>query len=416
MSAENSIILVTNDGKIEEILKPKLILLREVDAILSTGYDNAIKTLKENTPDAILLHCAHEKQKCLNLIHEIKNEEALNQISILLLIEEYDQNFILNAYDENISDYLTLKNDDAEILMRIIWCLKKNSLEKTVAKQHNLLERLEIIEKETGLYANKSCEKILENELKLLKESGDDGILMAVAPSEDSKTTLGTVEFADAIKKSTRNSDTIAHGPLNKFFILLPRTTQKGAFSVWEKIKTAVGEEYTINAGISTVGDKSFATLKSELLNALIEAENTKNDLIIVNNEQIASNDWLDKINAPQKNFKLFKQAFNKKLDKVITPVFFQFQKLYEEKLYKTQIEQFSNSKLSSFSLKTKTNESELKITYPGFSKINIDTIHQGLDSPENKRISLDLTELDESRLTEILEEFIKEFKAITEA
>ena len=56
-------------------------------------------------------------------------------------------------------------------------------------------------------------------------------------------------------------------------------------------------------------------------------------------------------------------------------------------------------------------NESELKITYPGFSKINIDIIHQGLDSPENKRISLDLTELDESKLTKIVEDFIKEFK-----
>ena len=124
-----------------------------------------------------------------------------------------------------------------------------------------------------------------------------------------------------------------------------------------------------------------------------------------------SSEDWLDKINSSQKNFKLFKQAFNKKLDKVITPVFFQMQKLYEEKLFKTQIEQYSNSSLSSFSLKKPNNESELKITYPGFSKINIDIVHQGLDSPENKHLSLDLSELDEAKLTKILENFIQDFK-----
>ena len=120
-------------------------------------------------------------------------------------------------------------------------------------------------------------------------------------------------------------------------------------------------------------------------------------------------------MNTTQKNFKLFKQAFNKKLEKVITPVFFQMQKMYEEKLFKTKIDQYSNDTLSQFSLKTLDREGELKITYPGFSKINIDVIHKGLDSPENKRIRLDLTELDEERLTKILEDFILDFKKNTE-
>lgn len=413
MSAESSIILITNDSSIEEILKPKLVLLREIDTILTTKYSDAVQEIKSCIPDTILLHCAHEKQACLNLIKEIKSDELLKNMAILLIIDEYDQDFILNAYDENISDYLTLKTDDAEILMRTIWCLKENSLVRTVKKQHNLLEQLSVINSETGFYTNKFCEKVFENEFKIINETDNEGILMAVSPSEESKTKIDPMLLAKAIKNSTRNSDVISHGPLNKFYIFLPKTPLKGAFCVWDKIKKAVGEEFTINAGVSSITEKSFEELKNDLLTALIEAETTKNDLVVVNNEQNGSGDWLDKINATQKNFKLFKQAFNKKLDKVITPVFFQVQKLYEEKLFDTQIEQYSNSTLSSFALKTESNESELKITYPGFSKINIDIIHQGLDSPENKRISLDLTELDEGRLTQILEDFIQEFKEV---
>ncbi|MFA7658692.1 MAG: hypothetical protein WCY19_04600 [Candidatus Gastranaerophilaceae bacterium] len=412
MSTESNIILITNDNDVVNILKSKLVLLREIDNILTTSYSDSIKKIKDIAPEIILVHCHENKGECLELIREIKADEEIKNISVLLIADDYDQDFILSAYDENIADYVTLKADDAEILMRTIWCLKKNMLVTTVKKQNSLLKELGVIDKNTGFYTNEYCEKIFENEFKNLKKLKADGILMLVSASEESKTKLNPLHLADAIKNSIRNSDMVVHGSANRFYILLSDIYLKGAFCVWEKIKQIIGGDYTLNAGVSIVGEKKFQELKAELLNALIEAESTKVDLVIVNEEEKkSSDDWLDKISSTQKNFKLFKQAFNKKLDKVITPVFFQMQKLYEEKLFKTKIEQSSNQNLSSFTLKKDGRLSELKITYPGFSKINIDIIHQGLDSPENKRISLDLTDLDEKRLIKILEDFILEFK-----
>ena len=139
MSAESNIILITNDNNIVQFLKPKLILLREVDSILTTNYTEAIDSIKETVPDTILLYCAEGKADCIKLIKTIKADGVLKDISILLIVKEYDQDFVLNAYDENITDYLTLKSNDEEILMRTIWCLKKNALMKTVKKQYNLL-------------------------------------------------------------------------------------------------------------------------------------------------------------------------------------------------------------------------------------------------------------------------------------
>lgn len=417
MSSDNNLIFVTNDNNITGILKPKLVLLREVDDILTTTYSDAVEKIKELIPETILIYCAEEKNECLELIKAIRSENKIKNISILLIIDKYNQDFILNAYDENITDYLTVNADDAEILIRTIWSLKKNANMTKLYKQHSLLEDLEIINKETGFYSEKYCQTIFDNEFRNLKESKIDGILMLISSGEESKTKLNPTQLAKAIKASTRNSDVIVHGFANKFYVLLEETQLKGAFCVWEKIKRAVGEQYVLNAGISTIEEKSFDNLKNELTNALNEAKSTNQELVIVSEEEKnTSEDWLDKINSTQKNFKLFKQAFNKKLDNVITPVFFQMQKLYEEKLFKTTVEQYSNATLSSFVLKKLDKISELKITYPGFSKINIDIVHEGLDSPENRRISLDLTELDESKLTEILEEFIQEFKASTES
>lgn len=416
MSAESNIILVTNDDNVIDILKPKLVLLREIDNILTTTYSDAIKNIEKIIPETILIFCSDEKNECLKLIKAIKTNAIAKKMSVLLVVDKYDQDFMLNAYDENITDYLTLNADDAEILMRTIWCLKKNAYMTIIDKQHGLLEKLGVIDKTTGFYTNEYCEKIFENEFNNLKEIRSNGILMLVSASEESKTKLNPMQLAEAIKRSTRSSDVVVHGSANRFYVLLSETQLKGAFCVWDKIKRALGEQYTINAGMSTIDEKTFDELKNELLNALVEATSTNKDLVIVSNEEKdSSGDWLDKINSSQKNFKLFKQAFNKKLEKVITPAFFQMQKLYEERLYETQIEQYSNPTLSSFILKKGDQMSELKITYPGFSKINIDIIHQGLDSPENMHINLDLTELDESRLTQILEDFILEFKASTE-
>lgn len=415
MTVESNIILITNDDDVIQVLKPRLVLLREIDNILPAKYSEAVEKIKATPPEVILIYCSREKEECLNLIKQIKDIKDIKEISIVLIIDTYDQDFILSAFDENIADYFTIAADDAEILMRTIWSIKKSILMNTIKKQHILLEDLDVIDKNTGFYTNKYSNKIFENEFNNLKKFNMDGILMLISASEESKTKLNSIYFAKSIRNSIRETDVVVHTAANRFFVLLEETNLKGAFCVWEKIKKNVGETYTINTSLSIVGDKTFDQLKTELLNALTEAASAKQDLVIVNEEEKDSSDWLDKINTTQKNFKLFKQAFNKKLEKVITPVFFQVQKLYEEKLFKTQIEQYSNSALSAFILKKEDQVSELKITYPGFSKINIDIIHQGLDSPENKRIGLDLTELDETRLTKILEDFIQEFKASKE-
>lgn len=412
MSVENNLILVTNYTAITDVLKPRLVLLREVDDIFVTNYSDAIEKINEIIPETIIIYCSNEKKESLNLIKEIRSHEKIKNISILIILDEYNQDFVLTAYDHNITDFITINADDAELLMRTIWCLKKNAITTTLYKQTNLFEELDVISKTTGFYTDKYCNKIFENELRNLRRLKSNGILMLISPSEESKPKLNPIQLAMAIKDSTRTSDVIVHAGTHKFYILLADTQLKGAFCVWEKIKRNVGGQYSLISGISTIDNKPFEKIQKELSHALIEAASSNQDLVIVSEEEKNSSaDWLDKITSSQKNFKLFKQAFNKKLDTVITPVFFQMQKLYEEKLFETAIEQYSNSTLSSFILKTEGKISELKITYPGFSKINIDYIHEGLDSPENKRLSLDLTELSEAKLTEILEEFIQEFK-----
>lgn len=411
MPTNSSIILIANNESVAQSLTSKLILLRNADKVLITNYSEAPEKITKNQPEVVLLHCDSEKEDCLNLIKTIK--ENHKTASILLIVDNYEQDFILKAYDEEITDYLTTNADDAEILIRTIGCIKRNKINAKIQKQQSLLEEQSVLDKNTGFYSNKYTEKILNDEFESLKKENSDAILMLLAASEESKMELNPLDLAKAIKNSTRQTDIILHGNANRFYILFKDTPLKGVFCVHDKIKKEIGEKYSISASLCNVNEKTFEELKIELLKALVESITTKQDLIIASSEENTESgeDWFNQINSTKKNFKLFKQTFNKKLEKVITPVFYQFQKMYEEKLFKTQIEQHSNSALSSFILKKDAKISELKITYPGFSKINVDIVHQGLDSPENKRISLNLNELSESKLTKILEGFIAEFK-----
>ena len=86
-------------------------------------------------------------------------------------------------------------------------------------------------------------------------------------------------------------------------------------------------------------------------------------------------------------------------------------QKSYEEKLFHTKIEQYSDELQSVFQLNHDGLESRLKIIYPGFAKIVIYITHEGLDTPENREISLNLNEVTQDGLAKIVEDFIKEFK-----
>lgn len=152
--------------------------------------------------------------------------------------------------------------------------------------------------------------------------------------------------------------------------------------------------------------------MEHDALQALSDAIATNAEYVLAEEkEEDTLDDWLVTDDEEPKNYKIFRQIFNKKMEKVIAPVFFRLQKTWEEKLFDTQIYQFTDSEQCVFHLKNKKQDSMLRIVYPGFAKIVIYITHEGLDSPENKEIQLSLTKISQKELITIVEDFIKDFK-----
>lgn len=402
---DDNILLVTDDEDAAEKVLSKLVLLRESDSIAVCDYKMAKRILEQPSVSIVLVHENESREKTLKLIQAIKSAEY----EIILLVNDYDQDFILEAYDLGVSDYYSVTSESYEMLIRTVNCFKSRSLKVRFARDLALLEKLGVVDEETGFYKYKFSRKLLAEFIKDVRVK--NGMFIILVLDESCKTRFSADKLSKAIKRSVRCDDVVSVARGGKFYIILPNVDKLGAFAVVNKVQDILGDKLIVRAGVCRIENKSFDRLEKEAFAALSEACLTNETSVFLEEKVKTLDDWLDDKEKDDKNFKLFKNAYNNKLEKVIAPVFFRLQKSYEEKLFHTKIEQYSDELQSVFQLNHDGLESRLKIIYPGFAKIVIYITHEGLDTPENREISLNLNEVTQDGLAKIVEDFIKEFK-----
>lgn len=396
-------LLVCDDEKIGQDLETKLVLLRKNDKVLYSAFKNAINDVVINNPDVILVCENSAKEDIVNLIKTIKNN---TENPVILVPINNNQDFILSCFDAGINDFIPINTQDYEFVIRIINNIRFNLLKEKNAGYFQILEQLKVADEFTGLinydYSKQFIENYIDNNMITT------GSLMIISPTNDGKINYETEKLVSSVKLSVRNSDLITLGKGINIYIFMPFTDMSGAVSVLNKIKENL--DFEICAGISDISGKNFDKFEKEALRSHAESVALGTEFKLAENRQEETlDDWVK--DKSSKDFKIFKQMFNKKLEKVITPVFYRLQNVYEEKLIDTKIEQYVDENNCVFNLKNKKGNSSLTIIYPGFGKITILINHEGLDSPENREIKLPLSKITEQELVGIIEDFIKEYK-----
>ena len=402
---DDNILLVTDDEDVAEVVLSKLVLLRESDSIAVCNYKMAKKLLENPSVSIVIVHENKDKEKTLNFLNTIISSEY----ETILLVNEYDQDFILAAYDLGLSDYYAVSSESYEMLIRTVNCFKRRSFKVRYSRDFALLAKMGVVDEETGFYKYKYSRELLAEFIK--DRRVQNGMFIVLILDDSCKTRFSADKLSRAIKKSVRCDDVVSVAKGGKFYMILPNVDKLGAFAVVNKVQDILGTKLIVRAGVCRIENKSFDRLEKEAFAALSEACQTNETAVFLEEHVKTLDEWLDEGEKDDKNFKLFQNAYNNKLEKVIAPVFFRLQKAYEEKLFNTKIDQYSDELQSVFQLKHGDRESRLKITYPGFAKIMIYIIHEGLDTPENKEISLNLNAVTQKGIAKIVEDFIKEFK-----
>ena len=282
MYSGTNVILITNNEQIVNLLSSELVQLRNIDSILIRTYQDALSSIESEKPQAIILNCQNsiEEPFCLDLIKKIKR---ITSVPILLLVENYNSQFIRIANKTGIDDVVAVQYSNSEILMRTIWSLKKNELRQQHKKYEKLLTQLNAIDEETGFYTAKYSSKVFQNEIDYLSSKGIDGVFIALEPNEKSRLKPSTENIVETIKNNIRATDTVALTKYkNTFYLLLASTNLEGSLVVWNRLNKNIGADETLCGCIYNMDKSSFDEIEEELKEGLKEAKTAPNLLYII--------------------------------------------------------------------------------------------------------------------------------------
>lgn len=403
-----SIILISDNKKAETELAEKLLLLRNSDDIETLGFDAIQDLFKKYYADVILLDSSGRETSIETQIRYIKEQDR--HVFLILLSKSSEPDFIAGMYDCGIDDYILPSSTPADILIKVVNAIKRAEERRIAYKNELLLKELDVISSESGFYTERCANELINQEFEALA----DGVFMIVTYDELDRARFSLDALRSALSLSVRKSDTVVELKTSKFYILLPNTDINGGIAVFRKIKENLQEAFRLKAGIEKITSKDFRIIEQKASAALSEAMLSANDYCIYTEKEQAlqEKDWNIEIEPEKKDFKLFRQKFLKKTENVITPVFYRLQKVFEDELPDTKIEQSTDEFQCIFHLKSLKQTSRLTIVYAGLGKIVLYITHSGLDSPENREIVLPLKDLTEKSLSDIVCTFVEEYKS----
>lgn len=409
MIENNNILLISEDENATELILNKLVLLRDNDKITKCNCKETKKALQNSLYCVVLLYAdIKEQESIFKTIKTIK--ETKPDSEIILIPNDINTELILKAYDAGIYDYVPIDAESFDFVIKTINCYKLRTLKNIEQRNEKFLYQQGVIDEKTNLYKCNYLKDIfidIADDLRI-----QNGIFSILTLNDKNKTKISTNRLAGIIKTTVRGDDIIATARGGKFYLILPNIDLEGTKKLIQKIQAKMGEEFKIHAGMSKIGIQSFETLDKITQDSLKSA--IQNDEMAVSLSEVTSmqNGWLEDEDQPRhKDFKLFKVAFTNKMKNVIEPIFFRFQKECETKLTNTQVSQYANNIESVFSLKNETLHSELVIRFNGYAKFKIEINHSGLDSAENTKLEIPLSQLTDKELTKLLKQLKQEYK-----
>ena len=409
MIENNNILLISEDENATELILNKLVLLRDNDKITKCNCKETKKALQNSLYCVVLLYAdIKEQESIFKTIKTIK--ETKPDSEIILIPNDINTELILKAYDAGIYDYVPIDAESFDFVIKTINCYKFRTLKNIEQRNEKFLYQQGVIDEKTNLYKCNYLKDIfidIADDLRI-----QNGIFSILTLNDKNKTKISTNRLAGIIKTTVRGDDIIATARGGKFYLILPNIDLEGTKKLIQKIQDKMGEEFKIHAGMSKIGIQSFETLDKITQDSLKSA--IQNDEMTVSLSEVTGmqNGWLEDEDLPRhKDFKLFKVAFTNKMKNVIEPIFFRFQKECETKLTNTQVSQYANNIESVFSLKNETLHSELVIRFNGYAKFKIEINHSGLDSAENTKLEIPLSQLTDKELTKLLKQLKQEYK-----
>ncbi len=387
---QNRIVLVSDDSDFFEYILSRL-KLRKSDEIFRYGFDSVYSKIQLFKAAAVIINSEGNNLKTIELL------KLLKEAAVIIFAYNINSDFVQEASMAGALNFITPFCDEKEFDAKITGALRVASLMSKNQQYRDILVKNNVLKSGNEIFLD--YENILDKELESIKAEALNAVLVAISPNEKTKFLITPEQIEINIINNIRKNDILMSFAPSKYFLLLHNTNIENAEKIWAKIKVALPEK--IYAGFANVAYKTRQQLVNEVLNKLHEAINC--DVSERNSAEIS---------VTGDNFKLFRQEFKKKIEKIVIPAFYHIQQKYDGKLFNITIEQTNGEDCNELILRSRHVYASFMVTSPGFSKINIDINYRGAKNAiPPKRLSLDPHELETGFLEDLLEQFILEFR-----
>lgn len=410
---KNSIVLITDNEDIAPKIEDKILLLRDNDSFERIPSINCFENIKNIKPVTIFYHLTIEQtenndeiDKFLNFIQKLRQTDELKTTSIILLFDQINEEVLSSAFEYGINDFLQTNSTPSEFTIRTIWGLQKK--EKTAEEKNtkDILSQLKILDKNNNVYTENYTFTILKKESKK-----NWGTFVTIAPDINIRNQLSPQVLMKSIKKIIRTSDILGYATDFKIYLWFSATKKENVEKILQKIRENLAPDFSISAGYIETKNIPFDTAEEIANRALAKALLKGNTFIYATEEDKK----IPKVEERTINFKHHKKNLTKKITSILTPLFYQIQKIQEEKLFETKITQKVTEEESIFRLENTKGKSFVNINYSGFTKINIEIIHNIKEKDlKAEKLFIEAENFSEKKIENILNNFIKEFKTLT--
>ncbi len=413
---ENNIIIISDNKNFATKLSSKILLLRTSDIVGIMDYKKANSCINNQSADLILLHAEEAEQ--VNFVRRIKKFSNLKRTSIILISNNAESDFLCQAFDFGIDDFIEEDVDETVLNMRIMWCLKKKLQSDMLYKKSSLLSLIEVTDK-NGYFDKIYTQMIFEREYKRCLTRYDETTFMIISADIRCKTATANKTIEEALSKNLRKNDICGHAPDDKIYLILHKTNEKGAKKFFQRLNDLLPFETSVSAAAMRIsGIEDFKIAEKNLNKKLISALTSVNTLnfietaqknITVKEESVGK--IINNTKNSHSNIKYLQKDFAKRMEKLISPAFFKMQAIYEPKLYNTDILQIFNSNDCRFIIKKENNKSEIVIKYDNGKQISIEITENYKFKTNKKELIYSQEEFSGEKVESIIQTVAENFR-----
>ncbi len=267
----NSILVISNNKEVSDLIIGKINLLRECDKIKSVSYIETISELNSSQPALIILY--HGMTDTIRIVKEIRKIKSLNKVPIIFVMDKLEENSLFYAFDNGIDDFFFLEDSDAIILTRIFLTLQKSTLYKQIETNEEILINENIIDRQTGIYTKDSGARIISRIFAKIKtENIQNSVFIYFKPISKDNKMININGVGKKIKELLRDDDIIAYGKGSGFYAVVFEAGQAGTKSIINRVSKALENDciiYANAAEITTSFEKLELLLYTNMKNQL---------------------------------------------------------------------------------------------------------------------------------------------------